>query len=122
MKRNTCFIQLTLSSHTIISHPCLHHQRRLSGCLYHEKTRYPIHHFNWHSINITTVLKSSQILDLVRRTDVWCIRLLKAPLNHQIFMFFGHNVPIYCSKLASVRKRNKDLDEAFNGSITHDSM
>ena len=28
------------------------------------------------------------------------------------FHVFGHNVPIYCSKLVSVRKRNEGLDEA----------
>ena len=50
------------------------------------------------------------------------LKLLKALVNHQIFMFFGQNVPIYCSKLVSVRKRNDRMDEAFNRSITHDSM
>ena len=43
--------------------------------------------------------------DKSRRTDMVNQTRLKARLNHQIFMFFGHNVLIYCAIACQCKKK-----------------
>ena len=46
-------------------------------------------------------------LDSMRRNDIVTSK------NESFFQFLGHNVPINCSKLLGVRKRNEALEHSF---------
>ena len=46
-------------------------------------------------------------LDSMRRNDIVTSK------NESFFQFWGHNVPINCSKLLGVRKRNEALVHSF---------
>ena len=47
-------------------------------------------------------------LDSMRRNDT------VASKNVSFYQFLGHNVPINCSKLLGVRKRNQALEHSFS--------
>ena len=53
-------------------------------------------------------------LDSMRRNDIVTSKNdIVTSKNGSFFQFFGHNVPINCSKLLGVRKRNEALVHSF---------
>ena len=52
-------------------------------------------------------LNACIILDSMRRNDIVTSK------NESFFQFLGHNVPINCSELLGVRKRNEALVHSF---------
>ena len=55
-------------------------------------------------------------LDSMRRNDIVTRK------NGSFFQFWGHNVPINCSKILDVRKRNEALSAAFLRGIIRVSL
>ena len=55
----------------------------------------------------TKAFNAGITLDSMRRNDIVTRK------NRSFFQFWGHNIPINCSKILDVRKRNEALSAAF---------
>ena len=62
------------------------------------------------------VFNAGITLDSMRRNDI------ETSKNGSFFLFLGHNVPINCSKLLGVRKRNEALVHTLLRGVIHVSM